>query len=74
MWLVKGDAPARGDGGGGGGGGDGEQEEGDHNHRAERREKREMRYLQLSRVFRGSSDYVEEEIILNLFLFPFCAL
>ena len=68
MWLVKGDARARGDGGDGG---RGEQEEGDHNHRAERREKRGVRYLQLSRVFRGSSVCVEEEIVLNLFLFPF---
>lgn len=50
MWLVKGEARAR-----GGGRGRGEREEGDHNQRAERLEKREMRYLQLSRVFRGSS-------------------
>ena len=50
--LLKGDARARGGGGGRGGG--------DHNQRAERREKREMRYLQPSRVFRGPFTLLRE--------------
>ena len=52
VWLVKGDARARGGGGGRGGG--------DHNQRAERREKREMRYLQLNRVFRGPFTFLKD--------------